>query len=74
MSENIWFYLFNCIAFQVYPQEQLFKTSVHGTVNKKMQVSLEGFINLESIENFPAETGSFYVLIKKHPLVRTLNS
>lgn len=48
-------------------------TSIHGTVTEKMLVSLEKFINLESIENFPAETGSFYTLIKDHPLVRNLN-
>jgi tetratricopeptide (TPR) repeat protein len=49
-------------------------TSVHGTVTKKMQISEEEFINLESNENFPAETGSFYALIKDHPFVRNLNS
>ena len=59
--------------FTVGEEVCLVGTSIHGTVTEKMQVSLEKFINLESIENFPAETGSFYALIKDPPLVRNLN-
>jgi tetratricopeptide (TPR) repeat protein len=59
--------------FTLGEEVHLVGTSVHGAVTEKIQVSQEEFINLESNEGFLSEIGSFYALIKDHPLIRNLN-